>query len=144
MAITGLSHMTFVVKDLDAMARFLCEGLGAREIYDSGERRFSLSREKFFDLAGLWIVAMEGDAPLSPSYRHVAFAAPREALPETERRLRALGVAFREPRGRVEGEGDSLYFHDFEGHLFEIHAGDREERLARYAAINPPRQDAAR
>ncbi|MCG6122049.1 MAG: VOC family protein [Microvirga sp.] len=133
---TGLSHMTFVVKDLDAMARFLCDGLGAREIYDSGERCFSLSREKFFDLAGLWIVAMEGDAPIAPSYRHIAFSAPREALPELETRLRALGVTFREARGRVEGEGDSVYVYDFEGHLFEIHAGERDERLARYA--QPP------
>lgn len=30
MPITGLSHMTFVVKDIDAMARFLCEERLAR------------------------------------------------------------------------------------------------------------------
>ncbi len=33
---------------------------------------------------------------------------------------------------RVEGEGRSLYFHDHDNHLFEVHAGTLDERLARY------------
>ncbi len=35
MEIRGISHITFVVKDLSLMARFLCQGLGAQEVYDS-------------------------------------------------------------------------------------------------------------
>ena len=30
-------------------------------------------------------------------------------------------------------ERQSLYFHDFDNHLFELHAGTLDERLAAYA-----------
>lgn len=43
----GISHVTFMVRDLERMAMLLCEGLGAREVYDSAGHEFSLSREKF-------------------------------------------------------------------------------------------------
>jgi hypothetical protein len=33
----------------------------------------------------------------------------------------------------VEGEGQSLYFYDFDNHLFELHTGTLAQRLARYA-----------
>src|SRR5688572_20927781 len=69
----GISHVTFVVRDLDRMATLLCDGLGAREVYDSSGRNFSLSREKFFVLGGVWLVAMEGDPPPARSYQHLAF-----------------------------------------------------------------------
>ncbi|MGB8635580.1 MAG: hypothetical protein WCD36_09860, partial [Rhodanobacteraceae bacterium] len=36
------------VQDLERMAVFLCQGLGAREVYDSAGDNHSLSREKFF------------------------------------------------------------------------------------------------
>ena len=52
----------------------------------------------------------------------------------------------REGRTRVEGEGRSLYFHDFDNHLFEFHTGTLEQRLATYAALqggtNVPSGDA--
>jgi hypothetical protein len=35
-------------------------------------------------------------------------------------RLEALGVDIKPPRPRVEGEGQSLYFYDFDNHLFEL------------------------
>jgi catechol 2,3-dioxygenase-like lactoylglutathione lyase family enzyme len=61
-------------------------------------------------------------------------------------RLLALGLEVREGRTRVEGEGRSLYFHDFDNHLFEVHTGTLEQRLATYAALqggtNVPSGDA--
>lgn len=36
------------------------------------------------------------------------------------------------PRPRVEGEGQSLYFYDFDNHLFELHTGTLAQRLVRY------------
>lgn len=129
----GISHITFIVRDLDRMTLFLCRGLGAREVYDSGDRAFSLSREKFFVLAGVWLAAMEGEPPAERSYQHVAFAVDESELPVYEERLRAIGAEIRPPRGRVEGEGRSLYVYDFDNHLFELHSGTLEQRLARYA-----------
>lgn len=128
----GLSHITFIVRDLERMARFLCQGLGATEVYDSAGQEHSLSREKFFLLGDVWLAAMEGEPPPQRSYQHVAFAVEEADLPAYQRRLEALGVDIRPPRKRIEGEGQSLYFHDFDNHLFELHTGTLEQRLRRY------------
>ena len=137
----GISHATFVAGDLERMARFLCEGLGARELYDSrATGDFSLSREKFFELGGVWIAAMQGEPPAARSYQHLAFAVSEGDLPRYEIRLRALGVEFRDPRPRIDGEGASLYFYDFDNHLFELHAGTLEQRLAGYRRGAGPAQ----
>lgn len=130
----GISHVTFVVRDLERMARFLCDGLGAREVYDSGAHGFSIAPEKFFLLGNTWLVAMQGEPPAERSYQHVAFAVDEADLPVYQARLEALGVEFRPPRSRVDGEGASLYFYDFDNHLFELHAGSLQQRLARYQA----------
>lgn len=50
-----------------------------------------------------------------------------------EKNLKALGVEIKPPRNRVDGEGESLYFYDFDNHLFELHTGTLEQRLARYS-----------
>jgi fosfomycin resistance protein FosX len=113
------------------MARLLCGCLGAEEVYDSAARNFSLSREKFFRLGGVWIAVMEGE-PTERSYRHVAFKVDAKDLASLETRLRSLGVEVKPPRPRVEGEGESLYFYDFDNNLFELHAGTLEQRLERY------------
>jgi catechol 2,3-dioxygenase-like lactoylglutathione lyase family enzyme len=133
MQIQGISHITFIVRDLGQMTRFLCEGLGATEVYDSSAKNYSLSREKFFTLGGTWIAAMEGEPPAERTYRHLAFKVADDELSAFEARLRALDVEVKEPRPRVEGEGNSLYFYDFDNHLFELHTGTLAERLKRYA-----------
>ena len=130
--IEGLSHITFIVRDLQLAARFFCDGLGAQEVYDSAMKNFSLSREKFFLLGGIWIACMEGDPSTARTYRHTAFKVTDEDLSHFETRLRAIGVEFKPPRSRVDGEAQSLYFYDFDGHLFELHTGTLEQRLARY------------
>ena len=140
MSVRGISHVTFLVADLERTARLLCEGLGAREVYDSAGREHSLSREKFFVLGDAWLVAMEG-APLAErSYRHVAFAVDAADLPACQARLQALGVEILPGRGRIEGEGASLYFHDDDNHLFELHAGTLDERLVAYAGADAAQQ----
>lgn len=116
------------------MAAFLCDGLGAREVYDSAGHNFSLSREKFFVLGGTWLAAMEGEPPAERTYQHVALAVSEAELPEYQAKLQALGVEIRPPRNRVAGEGLSMYFYDFDNHLFELHTGTLEQRLARYTA----------
>lgn len=139
LAITGLSHVTFVVRNLERTARLWREGLGAAEVYDSSAKSYSLSPEKFFILGGVWVALMQGE-PGSRSYRHVAFQAPEEEIPQLEIRVRALGAEIRPARPRVEGEGISLYFYDYDDNLLEIHSGTLEERLAAYKRGSDPRQ----
>ena len=133
MQIQGISHITFIVRNLDLMKKFLCEGLGAQEVYDSSARNYSLSREKFFLLGGVWLAAMEGEPPAERTYRHLAFKVSEHELADFEIRLRSIGADIQAPRPRVQGEGTSLYFYDFDNHLFELHTGTLEERLKRYA-----------
>jgi catechol 2,3-dioxygenase-like lactoylglutathione lyase family enzyme len=131
-SIEGISHVTFIVRDLQRMAQLLCEGLGAQEVYDSIGRNFSISREKFFVLGGVWIAAMQGSAPAERSYQHLAFKVAEDEIADYEHRLRRLGVEIKPARPRVEGEGISLYFYDFDNHLFELHTGTLSQRLERY------------
>lgn len=130
--ITGLSHMTFIVSDLDAMEEILTKVLGAKRIYDSGTDTFSLSAERFFDVAGLWIATMQGEPLPSRTYNHIAFKIDEAAYDGCLEAIQALGLDVRESRPRVAGEGRSIYFHDHDNHLFELHTGTLSERLARY------------
>lgn len=138
MTSTGLSHVTFIVRDLDRMEQLLVAVLGAVRVYDSGSDTFSLSEERFFLIgegdAATWVAIMQGDTALPRTYNHVAFQVRREDLLALRQKVTGLGLDIRPPRSRVDGEGDSIYFHDHDGHLFELHAGSLRERLAAYSA----------
>jgi catechol 2,3-dioxygenase-like lactoylglutathione lyase family enzyme len=136
MPVHGLSHVTLLARDLDAMERMLVGVLDARKVYDSGEATFSLSPERFYLIgegpAPVWLAVMQGEPP-PRSYQHVAFAIDEAEFDARFARIEALGLDVRPPRPRVPGEGRSIYFHSPEGHLFELHTGTLEARLARYA-----------
>jgi fosfomycin resistance protein FosX len=131
--IEGLSHMTFVVRDLDRMAAILTGVFDAQEVYSSGEDTFSTAREKFFQVGNLWIAIMEGEPLSSRTYNHVAFKIQESEFEAYEARIKALGLEIRWPRERLEGEGRSIYFYDDDNHLFELHTGTLAERLELYA-----------
>lgn len=128
----GISHLTFIVRDLELTATFLCAGLGADEVYDSSGKDRSLSREKSFVPGGVWLAAMAEEPPATRSYQHVAFAIAESELPVYEARLQALGIEILPSRDRIDGEGQSLYFYDFDNHLFELHTATLNQRLAAY------------
>lgn len=123
--------MTFICKDLEKTAHFFKYVFGAIEIYSSGEKTFSLSPEKFFKLGNLWIVAMAGDA-IEKSYNHIAFEIDEADLPLLEAKIRELNLTILPGRARKQGEGVSLYFYDYDNHLFELHSGDLNTRLRLY------------
>ena len=114
------------------METILTRVLDARKIYDSAERTFSLSPERFFKVGGIWVAIMQGDPLPERSYNHVAFKIAPEDIEPKLTIIRDLGLDLRDGRSRVSGEGDSIYFYDDDNHLFELHAGTREERLRRY------------
>ncbi|MBC2331016.1 fosfomycin resistance hydrolase FosX [Listeria swaminathanii] len=130
--VSGLSHITLIVKDLNRTTAFLQNIFNAEEIYSSGDNTFSLSKEKFFLIAGLWICIMEGESLQERTYNHIAFQIQSEEVDEHIERIKSLGVEIKPERPRVQGEGRSIYFYDFDNHLFELHAGTLEERLKRY------------
>ena len=131
--IEGLSHITFIVKDLERTKMLMVDVLGGKEVYNSGDKTFSVAREKFFTFGDLWIAAMEGDPLSERTYNHVALKVRADDLPRFRKAIENLGLSIRESRPRTDGEGHSLYFYDFDNHLFELHTGTLSERLARYA-----------
>lgn len=131
--IKGISHITLIVRDLDKTTTFLQTIFDAKEVYSSGEKQFSLSREKFFLIGDLWLCIMEGEALTERSYNHIAFQIADADYDLYRSKVLASGVELRPERPRVEGEGRSIYFYDFDSHLFELHTGTLAQRLERYA-----------
>ena len=134
--ISGLSHITFVTSDIERFSRIINEVLCGEEVYDSGEKQFSLSHEMFFIVGDLWVAVMEGESLPSRTYNHVAFKVSPDQLGRAKLAIEKLGLEFRESRPRISGEGQSLYFYDYDNHLFELHTGTLEERLAAYKKLD--------
>ncbi|MDZ5448629.1 FosX/FosE/FosI family fosfomycin resistance hydrolase [Labrys sp. ZIDIC5] len=135
--VRGLSHMTFIVRNLDRMQEILEKVFDARKIYDSGTATFSLSKERFFLIGerdeSIWVATMEGEPLPSRTYNHVAFKIANEDYEDYLQRVLSLGLEVREGRSRVPGEGQSIYFYSDDNHMFELHTGTLDERLKRYA-----------
>lgn len=131
--IESVSHITFIVKDVERMAHFLRTIFDAEEVYDSAQKNFSISYEKFFIIGGTWIVAMEGEPLSERSYNHVAFKVSDSEFDEYVSRIKQLGLEVKPGRDRVEGESRSIYFYDYDNHLFELHTGTLQDRLLRYS-----------
>ncbi len=133
----GLSHITFIVRDLDRMEAILSTVFSARRVYDSGHATFSLSRERFFLIGEgenpVWVATMKGEPLPSRSYNHVAFKIDDADYDACLARVTSLGLDIREGRTRVAGEGRSIYFYDDDNHMFELHTGTLDQRLERYA-----------
>lgn len=68
-----ISHITFVVKNLDKTAQLFKELFNAKEVYYSGETKHSLFKERFFILGSQWIAVMEDANILNRTYHHIAF-----------------------------------------------------------------------
>ena len=130
--VLGMSHLTFIVKDLERAATFFNCIFDAQEIYSSENKIFSLSREKYFLINDLWICIMEGDSLSDRTYNHIAFKIGDEEIDIYESKIRALGLEIKPSRPRIDAEGRSLYFYDYDNHLFELHAGSLSDRLIGY------------
>ncbi|MEP0522090.1 MAG: FosX/FosE/FosI family fosfomycin resistance hydrolase [Hyphomicrobiales bacterium] len=130
---SALSHITFIVRNLDRMQMILEQVLKAKCIYDSGVDTFSLSEERFFLVGDVWIAIMQGNALPERSYNHIAFKIKEAEFDERLAAIETLGLNMKPPRPRVEGEGRSIYFYDDDNHLLELHTGTLEQRLRRYS-----------
>jgi len=133
--IEGLSHITLIVTDLERTSRLFSDIFEAEEVYDSGAKKHSLFKEKFFLIIGVWVVIMESEDIKSETYHHVAFKISDSEYDIYKEKLGAFDIRMRESRPRIEGEGRSLYFYDYDNNLFELHTGTLEERLDNYSKM---------
>ena len=109
--ISGLSHISLITRDLAKMTRIIIEALSGKEIYDSGEKQFFFSHEKFFRVDEIWIAVTEGVSLPSRTYNHIAFKTDEAGLENAKAAIANLNLEIKPPRPRVEGEGQSVYFY---------------------------------
>jgi len=123
--ITSISHITFIVKDFERTTVLLKKIFDAKEVYSS-------EIAKYFLINDLWIALNRGDALSKRTYNHIAFAIKDSDFDEYVKRIKEVGVDIMDGRVRRDGEGRSIYFYDFDNHLFELHTGSLAERLNHY------------
>lgn len=127
----GISHITLICKDINKSAELFCDLFDAEEVYSSDEHNFSISNEKFLLINNLWIALMQGNL-IERSYNHIAFYVNESKLPDYESKIGKYGLEILQGRPRDEREGKSVYFYDYDNHLFELHIGTLEDRLKFY------------
>ena len=107
----------------------------AEEVYSSGDEFFSISKERFFIIGDLWIVLMKGEELNNRTYNHIAFKIEDGDLGVYEQKIINLGLEIKKDRDRMKGEGLSIYFYDYDNHLFELHTGTLAQRLTTYSKL---------
>ncbi|MDQ8372381.1 FosX/FosE/FosI family fosfomycin resistance hydrolase [Enterococcus faecium] len=128
-----ISHITLIVKDLNKTSVLLNTLFDAKEIYDSQQKKFSLYPEKFFLVKDLWIAVMQNSSNKLPkTYNHIAFRIDEQDIDSFVSKIQMLGLTVEPGRSRVKGEASSIYFYDYDNHLFELHTGTLQERLKSY------------
>ncbi len=131
-----VSHITFVVKNLEKTTHLFKELFHAEEVYYSGEKKHSLFKERFFIVGSQWIAVMEDINILNRTYHHIAFKISDSDVENYLNKIKFLNLELEPPRKRVSGEGYSIYFYDYDNNLFELHTETLEKRLASYAEID--------
>ncbi|WP_425279922.1 VOC family protein [Enterococcus faecium] len=105
----------------------------SKEIYDSQQKKFSLYPEKFFLVKDLWIAVMQNSSNKLPkTYNHIAFKIDEQDIDSFVSKIQMLGLTVEPGRSRVKDEASSIYFYDYDNHLFELHTGTLQERLKSY------------
>ncbi|EME8229002.1 fosfomycin resistance protein FosX protein [Enterococcus faecium] len=121
-----ISHITLIVKDLNKTSVLLNTLFDAKEIYDSQQKKFFLVKD-------LWIAVMQNSSNKLPkTYNHIAFKIDAQDIDSFVSKIQMLGLTVEPGRSRVKGEASSIYFYDYDNHLFELHTGTLQERLKSY------------
>jgi len=124
--IAGLSHITFIVKDLNRTTLFLEKIFGATTVYSSSTSKYLLVND-------LWIALNTGEPLSERTYNHIAFKVEDSDFDEFVERIKDIGAEIVQGRTRLDDEGRSVYFYDYDNHLFELHTGTLSKRLACYS-----------
>ena len=124
--VTGINHTTFVVNDLLRTAIFLERIFDAKEVYSS-------TTAKYFLINDLWIALNKGESSSERTYNHIAFTIEDHDFDEFVKRIKDVDAEIIPGRTRLDGEARSIYFYDYDNHLFELHTGTLANRLECYS-----------
>ncbi len=120
--IKNINHLAFACEDLEKSTHLFQYIFGAKLLKTTQE-------EKFLKLTDFWIILIKGKA-LEKSYNHYAFQIDPKDLPEFAEKIKSLKLTVLPGKERAVGENHSLYFYDYDNHLFELHTGDLQTTLA--------------
>nr|WP_307302557.1 MULTISPECIES: metallothiol transferase FosB [unclassified Paenibacillus] len=128
--IHGIGHITFSVANIEHAMTFYINVFAVQPVLVK-------PKTVYFEIAGIWLALnVQEDIPrqeIHQSYTHIAFSVKEEDLETLQARLQRAGATIEEGRQRnPEGEGQSIYFRDPDGHLLEFHTGTLEQRLDYY------------
>ena len=121
--ITGISHITLSVRDVDRSLKFYVDTLMMKPLARWSKGAYLLAGDVRLCLT---LDERTRASPL-PEYSHIAFSVSGSQFDDAAARIRASGAAIWQDN---QSEGASLYFVDPDGHKLEIHAGDWRTRLA--------------
>ncbi|WP_141432732.1 FosM family fosfomycin resistance protein [Bacillus sp. 03113] len=129
MQIKGLNHFLFSVSDLEKSIAFYQNVFDAKLLVKGRSTAY-------FDLNGMWLALnLEKDIPrneINDSYTHVAFSIDEDDFDNMYEKLQKLNVNILSGRKRDEQDKKSIYFTDLDGHKFEFHTGNMQDRLDYY------------
>jgi catechol 2,3-dioxygenase-like lactoylglutathione lyase family enzyme len=121
--ISGLSHVTFAVSDLDRSIRFYGELIGLKPLVRWNEGAYLTAGDFWISLI---LDPLAAEATNDSSYSHVAFAVSPGEFNALREKLLLLDAEEWQPNS---SPGESFYFLDPDGHKLEIHARTLFDRL---------------
>ncbi|HEX4157104.1 MAG TPA: VOC family protein [Rhizomicrobium sp.] len=121
-----IAHIALTVRDPARTAGFL------RDLFDAPivRRRDAEGHDETFVRLGVtWFALVGADVTRERTGDHVAFRVARKTIAAIAEKLTSKGCEF-----ILSGSGASLYFFDFDNHVFELDSSDQEQELNGLAA----------
>ncbi len=115
----AIHHIALVVRD-PARSAEIFGLLFAATISPAGQGQRG-PPEMLVRLPGVALTLVHGERASTRTDDHIAFAVSEADLPELADKLASIGLASQVSRAGLAAK--SIYFFDYDNHLFELHAG---------------------